>query len=440
MRVRQISLLVSLVALVVIGAQPGMAVEKEGHLVVHCYPKQAYVYADGEPIVESLGHFIRLSPGEHRIDLYNYGYKPETRMVTLESHKTLHLHVTMQAIPGIVSGPWGCITIKGAVHSAVLLNGTDPAVYFVGHDDEFDNEFGPWKQELIVPPGRHQLTLEYLNNDPWTTTVDVQANKRVVVEAYKGVRETVDWPRGEQLKEAPYFRGGIASTRVVVEKVSGQFAASTGQVNCGDSAHLTWSSNGAAKVELNGAPVSASGDETVQPKQSTDYKLTASGPGGTFASVATVAVNNAIPASLTVSPASDQQNTAMVTWSAPNADSVTIDPIGTVGPSGSREVPVTATQNVAGPIDQDVTYTLHASNACGGSEMRTASLHLTGANGAVNEAVNTPPEPPAAPPQENAAPAAELPKTASQLPLIGLVGILCLAAAAGLRIVLKISA
>jgi outer membrane protein OmpA-like peptidoglycan-associated protein len=31
-----------------------------------------------------------------------------------------------------------------------------------------------------------------------------------------------------------------------------------------------------------------------------------------------------------------------------------------------------------GPIDETTTYTLHASNACGGSETRTATLHITG--------------------------------------------------------------
>jgi outer membrane protein OmpA-like peptidoglycan-associated protein len=33
-----------------------------------------------------------------------------------------------------------------------------------------------------------------------------------------------------------------------------------------------------------------------------------------------------------------------------------------------------------GPIDETVTYTLRASNACGGSETRTATLHITGSN------------------------------------------------------------
>ena len=95
-------------------------------------------------------------------------------------------------------------------------------------------------------------------------------------------------------------------------------------------------------------------------------------------------VNTAIPASLSVSPAEvryhkvgdkvDQQGTATVTWSAGNADTVSVDPLGSVGASGNREVQITPSKTSVGPIDETVTYTLHASNACGGSETRTATL------------------------------------------------------------------
>jgi len=272
----------------------------------------------------------------------------------------------------------------------------------------------------------------------------VEPNKRVVVDAYKGVRKTVSWSRGEQMKELSRFRAGVLNDHVAVEKVGGQFAASAGQVNCGQSAHLTWSSTGATKTLINDQPVSASGDETVEPKQNTSYKFTAVGPGGVYTSDASVNVNNDINASLSVTPAdvniqnggqgTNSQKTATVTWSAPNATSVTLDPIGSVGDSGSREVPVTPGSTASGPIDQTVTYTLHASNACGGQQTRTASLHITGSNGPLESAAN---EPPAPPTQVAQAAPAQLPHTASPLPLIALVGTLFLAAAASLRLILK---
>src|SRR5208283_2195634 len=128
-----------------------------------------YIYVDGEPIAETKGHWFVVPVGTHKIDLYNYGYKPETRNVTIEAHKKTVLDVTLQAVPGTVSGPWGCITLEGAPRDAVLLNGKDPEAFFVGHGDEFNNEWG-WKQELIVPPGKHELTVEGAGHDAWTIT------------------------------------------------------------------------------------------------------------------------------------------------------------------------------------------------------------------------------------------------------------------------------
>jgi outer membrane protein OmpA-like peptidoglycan-associated protein len=66
-----------------------------------------------------------------------------------------------------------------------------------------------------------------------------------------------------------------------------------------------------------------------------------------------------------------------------------VDPFGSVGASGSREVQATPTKSTPGAIDEVVTYALRAGNACGGSEARTAALHITGSIDAlptVNEA------------------------------------------------------
>ena len=204
MRIRQLGLLVAMVTLASIWAQPLMAKTDRGYLIVHVNPPETYIYADGEPVVESLRHYIILTAGKHEIEMYNYGYKPEIRDVTIKARKWWNIRVNMQPIPGRIFRAWGCITLEGAPRAAVLLNGKDPAVFFVGHGDEFNNE-RIWHQELIVPPGKQQLTVEYMENPPWTTTVDVKANQRVVVDAYKGVRKTVPWSRGQQLGELPRF-------------------------------------------------------------------------------------------------------------------------------------------------------------------------------------------------------------------------------------------
>jgi hypothetical protein len=142
--------------------------------------------------------------------------------------------------------------------------------------------------------------------------------------------------------------------------------------------------------------VAASGGQTVQPKQTTDYKLTATGPGGVVTSDATVTVNTNIQGSLSVTPAEiryhkvgdkvDQQGSALLSWSAPGADTASLDPFGSVSPTGNRTVQPTPSKTDVGPIDETITYALHSSNACGGSDTRTATLHIVGSNEVSQEA------------------------------------------------------
>ncbi|MGA2986177.1 MAG: hypothetical protein ABSG32_20420 [Terriglobia bacterium] len=77
MHPRKVSLLAASVALLLICAQPVGAKTDEGYLIIKADPPETYIYADGIPYVEANGHFIKLTPGVHKIDLYNYGYKPE---------------------------------------------------------------------------------------------------------------------------------------------------------------------------------------------------------------------------------------------------------------------------------------------------------------------------------------------------------------------------
>ena len=362
-------LLSALAVLVLIGTQSAKA--QEGKLVVHTVPAQAFVYADGNPMVDAAHHFLVLPAGQHKIEVLNYGFKPDSQTVTIEDHKTTVISVTLEAIPGTVNGPWGCITVEGADRDAVLLNGKDPA-FFVGHGDEFNNEW-LWKQELVVPPGKYELTIIHGDPQVWSTPVDVEAGKRVIVDAGKGVRKTVSCNCGGGAATLPRFSAGTASARVAVQKVTGQFAASASQIDCGASTHLTWSTDGASLITLNGSPVPASGDQTIQPSQTTDYKFTAAGPGGVYNSDANVVVNSAIAASLSVSPAEvryhkvgdkvDQVGTATLTWAAPNATTISVDTVESAGPTGSHDIQITPTKTSPGPIDESATYTLHASNA-----------------------------------------------------------------------------
>jgi len=364
------------------------SVAQDGKLVIHVTPKQAYVFADGRAISEaSKHHSLSLSAGDHKIELANYGYAPSTQTVTITAGKTTNLDVTLTPVTGTISGPFGAMTIEGADRDAILLNGKTPD-FFVGHGDEFDHDWW-WKQELVVPPGSYQVSALSGDKEVWTGSVDVPANQRVVIDIPKGVRKTVAWPRGDKLSAIPRFTVGTASATVAVAKPTAQLSTTVAQVNCGDSSQINWTSSDAAKVEITPVgPVANSGQQSVQPTQTTAYDLTAVGPGGTATSSATVNVNNTIQANLGLSSpevhyrrVGDKvvvDDSTALNWTAANASAVSIDPLGTVSPSGSRDLQVVPKKNDPGTIDETVTYTLNATNGCGGAETKTATLHIVG--------------------------------------------------------------
>jgi outer membrane protein OmpA-like peptidoglycan-associated protein len=361
---------------------------QNGKLVIHARPEQAFVFADGRAISEASKIFyLKLSAGEHKIELVNYGYDPITQTVNITAHKTTNLKVSLTPAGGTVSGPFGAMTILGANHKAVLLNGKTPD-FVVGHGDEFNNEWG-WKQELVVPPGTYQVSVLSADKELWSGPVEVPANQRVIVDVPKGVRKTVAWPRGEKLSTIPRFKVGIASATVAVAKPVAQLSATTAQINCGDASQINWTSSDAPRVEITPVgPVANSGQQSVQPTQTTTYNLTATGPGGTATSSTTVNVNTAVQASLGLSLTEVRfkrvgdtivvDDKASLNWSATNASTVSIDPLGTVSSTGNQELKITPKKTDPGVIDENVTYTLNASNGCGGTETKTATLHIVG--------------------------------------------------------------
>ncbi len=360
----------------------------DGKVTIHVTPPQAYLFVDGRAISEASKHrTLNLSAGDHKIVLANYGYTPETRNITVTAGKSTPLDVTLQPISSTVSGPFGAMTIEDVNRDAILLNGKTPE-FFVGHGDEFDHEWG-WHQELVVPPGTYQVTAMSGDKETWSGPVEVAANKRVVVDIPKGIKKTVDWSRGSKLTTIPRFAVGTASALVAVAKPTAQLSATTAQVNCGDSSQLKWTSTDAPNVQITPiGTVAANGDQSVQPKQNTTYELTATGPGGTVTSNATVNVNTAIQANLQLAPAEvryrrvgnkvTQDDSSALNWSATNASNVSIDQFGTVDANGNRPLQITPKQSTPGKIDETVNYTLTATNGCGATETRTAALHITG--------------------------------------------------------------
>ncbi|MCG6895290.1 MAG: hypothetical protein LJE65_16940, partial [Desulfobacteraceae bacterium] len=111
----------------------------------------------------------------------------------------------------------------------------------------------------------------------------------------------------------------------------------------GETAVLSWEVLGADRVEIQPGigSVPASGSRTVQPEQTTEYTLTAQGPGGTSTASATATVVAPQPqAAIAASPETivfGQSST--LSWSTVGADACRMDPdIGTVGLSGTLTV------------------------------------------------------------------------------------------------------
>ena len=166
-------------------------------------------------------------------------------------------------------------------------------------------------------------------------------------------------------------------------------SATNSQIYCGETSQLKWTSADASQVEISPAgTVAASGEQTVQPNQTTTYKLAATGPGGTATSDVTINVDSAIDVDLSLSPSEVhykrvgdeivERDSMTLNWSAINASNVSIDGLGAVDPSGSNTLKVSPQQSDPGPVDETVTYTLTATNDCGGAETRTVALHVVG--------------------------------------------------------------
>lgn len=361
--------------------------EGNGRLKIHVSPKQAYVFVDGKAIRDG-SQTIELAPGSHEVSVHNYGYVAKTQQVHIDSGKTTDLSVALDMSGDKVSGPFGDIEFKGYPRAAVLLNGTKPD-YFVGHVDEFDWNW-IWHQRLLVKPGTYNVTVTREGNSIWSGPVEVKAGQRVIVYLdHNGKMKTKDWAEGNRLGPQPRFHAGVASAEVPVAPATAQLTAQSTLLDCGQPTQLDWKSADAIAVSItNLGNVSPSGDRTVTPTKTTTYELVAKGPGGEATQTATVNVNAQPTATLTLSQPEVhyhkigdkvvQDDAITLHWSASNANTVTITPLGSEGTSGSKTIEAQPNQTSTGPVNEVVDYTLSASNACGGTATQTAALRIVG--------------------------------------------------------------
>jgi outer membrane protein OmpA-like peptidoglycan-associated protein len=388
---RRFGYLFTLVLATALAATSGFA--QDGKLKIKVTPKQAYVFVDGQAIREG-SQSISLPAGQHAVVVVNYGYKISTQNVSIEAGKSTPLDVKLDAVGGTVPGPYGDIELKGDPRAAVLSNGDTPG-YFVGHVDEFNFDWLFWHQELLLPVGTHHLNVTHKGKTVWSGDVTVVANKKVTINLADGKQKTSDWSKGSKLKDLPRFKAGIASATVAVSPATGNFSIANPNINCGQSSTVNWQSTETVDANIsNIGKVDQSGSQSVSPHATTNYDFSAVGPGGSVKGSGTVNVNTVVTGSLTANPTELKyrkigekvltQDGSTLTWQTGNADQIKLDNA-TVNASGTQAIKPDPTDTSQVPegqpartIDERKSYTLNATNVCGGNLTQNASVHITG--------------------------------------------------------------
>jgi outer membrane protein OmpA-like peptidoglycan-associated protein len=392
MHTRVFSILGGVLGVVMLASMALFAQEPSpGKLKLTVHPGEAYTFVDGNAIGPG-NRTVTLTPGNHHLIVANYGFKFFEKDISIEPNQKLPMDVALEPAGADVKAPWGRIQIEeNGVRSgdaAVLLNGQKPA-YFVGHGDEFNNDI-IWHQELLVPPGTHKVTVTRHGQEIWSGMVPVQSNQRVILWVPTGKMVTKDWPRGSEFAGGVgRFKAGIASARIAIAPVSGSVAANPAKINCGQPSTLVWNSAETIDADMSGmSPVTTTGEKIVSPKQTTTYEFTAVGPGGVTKSNTTLEVNPVVQSSIGASPAEVryrrigdkviEQGSTNLNWTSSNADAATLNPLGTVATTGTKSVNPVPAQTANGPVDENVNYTLTATNVCGGAETKTVAVRVKG--------------------------------------------------------------
>lgn len=358
---------------------------------VRVSPPEAYIFVDGQPFTHR-SQTISLSAGEHTIGVYNYGFVPQVQKVNLAPGRNPEIVARLEAVPGNVTGPWGRIQIEDANHkAAVFLNEMKPE-FFVGHVDEMNHGTGP-HQKLVVPVGTYQLiVVNPKESQPvYSQSIEVKNNERVIVNVATGKIKYEKWHGVGKHAALGRFHTGAATASIAVAPVTGTFSVDKTHIKCQEPVTLSWTSSEAPQITVAASPalpVEPSGQRTDRPTRTTTYTFEAKGPGGIVTQSQTVHVDPTVQTALSASPMEvhyrriddkviDPGNSTL-TWSADNAHQASLNPMGSVATKGQQTIPAAPTKTDPGVVDEMATYTLVATNNCGGSDKSFAAVHVTG--------------------------------------------------------------
>ena len=179
-----------------------------------------------------------IGPGEHTVQVRNWGFAPQTFKLNFEAGKATYLQAVLEPLSGSISGPLGQIDVKGHHRAEILLNGTTPG-YGVAHGGESQGRF---HSKLLVPPGTYELAMVHGDKTYWSGSVTVQEGQRTVVDTDKGSTAVAS---AGPMPDPPRFEAGVLRSRTVIGKTEGNLSALPAAIDCGDSSQLTWNSTDA---------------------------------------------------------------------------------------------------------------------------------------------------------------------------------------------------
>ena len=300
---------------------------------------QADVLVDGamKGVTTGMRTTLSMLPGAHTVRVEKAGYEPAEQQVTAVEGGETRVQLALREAAGAASPARDPFLIIRALAGATVAvdrstRGTTPP----------DGTFS-----LQVKPGKHLLQVTLHGYEPWTSQVTAKAGDSLEVTA--------------ALKPTPAPPAVLA------------FSASALNIQPGQSSELRWQTQSASEVSVDHGigSVPASGTQSVSPTTTTTYTLTARGAAQSVQRSITVAVAVAAalpkPAILTFDSGAEKlqpgQSTKLI-WATQYATEVTLEPVGPVPASGSREITPA----------QTTTYILSAKGAGGSS---TQSLRIT---------------------------------------------------------------
>ena len=212
----------------------------------------------------------------------------------------------------------------------------------------------------------------------------------------EGMQKTVDWPRGEKLKDLARFKAGTASAQMAVAPVTGSFSVSAREHQLRPDLHAELAEHRyRGRQHQRHRRRAPSGNQTLsrtpRPRMTSRPRPGRHRQGQRHGQREHHRAGQHLRANPTelhyrkIGEKVLTQDSSTLTWNTSNASTdLTLDG-DNVQPSGNQTVkpePRTLQQVPEGQpartIDENKSYTLNATNVCGGSSTQTASLHITG--------------------------------------------------------------